>query len=156
MDIFIDGEWNGYGGQLISMALCAEDGREWYEVLQCEQPCPWVEENVMPILNKTPIAYSDFQESLKEFLGQFDSVTIIADWPEDIERFCAALITGPGERLDTPPLRMEIQRIDAGSEQPHNALADARGIRMTLRPFGGTPPTEEPQTVVPRLKQPIA
>ncbi len=27
MNIFIDGEWNSYGGDLISLALVAEDGR---------------------------------------------------------------------------------------------------------------------------------
>jgi hypothetical protein len=54
---------------------------------------------------------------------------IIADWPEDIKHFCDALITGPGLRLDTPPLTMEIRRdIDAVSAVPHNALEDARGI----------------------------
>jgi hypothetical protein len=32
-------------------------------------------------------------------------------------------------RINTPPLTMEIRRDDCPSEFPHNALADARGIR---------------------------
>ena len=74
------------------------------------------------------------QCSLRLWLAQFDAVHIVADWPEDIAHFCKALITGPGYRLDTPPLTMEVLRIDAGSELPHNALADARGIRDMLVP----------------------
>jgi len=132
MNICIDCEWNGWGGELISMALVAEDGREFYEVLGCDSPCGWVAENVMPILNKEPIQIKVFEERLQAFLMQFESVHILADWPEDIERFCAALIVGAGERLNTPPLSMQIFRIDADSKLPHNALEDARGIGRAL------------------------
>ena len=69
------------------------------------------------------------QESLQKFLHGFDKVHIVADWPEDIKHFCDALIIGPGMRLNTPPLTMEVLRIDAQSTLPHNALHDARGIR---------------------------
>lgn len=132
MRLFIDGEWNGFGGELISMALVAEDGSEFYEVLGCDDPEPWVSENVMPKLGKTPIDYDVLQQRLATFLTWFDAVHIVADWPEDIERFCRLLITGPGTRIDTPPLTMEIVRVDAPSENPHNALADARGLRDLL------------------------
>ncbi len=132
LNIYIDCEWNGFGGELISMALVSEDGKEFYEVLGCDTPCEWVSENVMPILNKEPVVKEIFLIRLRVYLAQFESVNVVADWPEDIERFCAALITGPGERLDTPPLSMQIIRIDAESELPHNALEDARGIRAAL------------------------
>jgi hypothetical protein len=39
------------------------------------------------------------------------------------------LITGPGTRLDTPPLTMEVLRVDTVSTNPHNALADATALR---------------------------
>ena len=134
MRLFIDGEWNGYGGELISMALVAEDGREFYAVLGCDNPEPWVAENVMPKLNdghgvELRESVESVQVRLSLFLAQFDAVHIIADWPEDIERFCRLLITGPGTRINTPPLTMEVLRVDAPSENPHNALADARGMR---------------------------
>lgn len=129
MRIFIDGEWNSYGGELISLALVAEDGRSFYEVLGCENPDPWVTENVMPKLAKPWIVMQSLQQQLEYFLNQFDSVHIIADWPEDIMWFCKVLVTGPGTRLDTPPLTMQILRVDTVSKNPHNALADAQALR---------------------------
>lgn len=131
MRVFIDGEWNSYGGELISLALVAEDGRSFYEVLGCDKPDPWVAENVMPKLGKPWITLESLQEQLEIFLRQFefDSVHIIADWPEDIMWFCKVLIIGPGTRLDTPPLTMEVLRVDTVSKNPHNALADAMALR---------------------------
>jgi hypothetical protein len=131
MRIFIDGEWNSFGGELISLALVAADGRSFYEVLGCDNPDPWVAENVMSKLGKQSITLQELQKQLELFLRQFefDSVHIIADWPEDIMWFCKVLITGPGTRLDTPPLTMEVLRVDIVSTNPHNALADATALR---------------------------
>ena len=130
MKLFLDCEFNGFQGQLISMALVAEDGNSWYEVLPCEYPVEWVAKNVMPILGKKPLenAY-ELSLSLERFLMKFRDVHIIADWPEDIQHFCAALIVGPGSRINTPPLTMEVIRVDTESKIPHNALADAQAIR---------------------------
>ena len=129
--IWIDCEFNEHAGrhELISMALVAEDGREWYEVLRCSNPRSWVAENVMPILGKPYIEQEEFYGSLAEFLEGYEAVHIIADWPSDIALFCDALIISPGCRIDTPPLTLEIIRLDGDSALPHNALADARGIR---------------------------
>lgn len=130
MNIYIDTEFNEFQGELISMALVAESGPEFYEVLPCDNPGPWVAENVMPILGQEPVVRQVFQLRLQHWLAQFASVHLIADWPEDIQHFCQSLITGPGMRINTPPLTMEIRRdIDAVSELPHNALADARAIK---------------------------
>jgi hypothetical protein len=130
MRIWIDTEFNEFKGELISMALVAEDGREFYESLGCENPGAWVAANVMPIICKDPVGKLDMQESLGEFLARYDAVHIVADWPEDIQHFCETLITGPGYRLDTPLLTMEIRRdLDAASVLPHNALEDARAIK---------------------------
>lgn len=131
----MDCEFNGFKGKLISMALVAENGQEWYEVIPCDDPVEWVAENVVPILNREPLKnMRELTSSLFQFLHQFKAVHIVTDWPEDIQHFCEALITGPGERISTPPLTMEVLRIDAKSEIPHNALADARGIRDYLLP----------------------
>jgi hypothetical protein len=129
MRLFLDCEFNGFKGQLISMALVSEDGKEWYEVLDCKNPVEWVAENVMPILFKPTTDPILFALSLQIFLSQFPTIHIVADWPEDIQHFIAALITGPGQRINTPPLTLQILRIDSISEIPHNALHDARGIR---------------------------
>lgn len=112
------------------MALVDEAGREFYEVVPCAKPGPWVAKNVMPILGKSPIPIGLFQKLLSAWLSAYDSIHIVADWPEDIKHFCDALIVGPGQRINTPPLTMEVRRdLDAVSELPHNALADAHAIR---------------------------
>lgn len=130
MRLWIDTEFNSYQGELISLALVAADGREYYESLGCKNPHPWVAENVMPVIGKEPIPRRQAQLFLQGWLAQFPSVHIVADWPDDITYFCAFLITGPGMRLDTPALTMEIRRdLDAVSKIPHNALEDARAMR---------------------------
>lgn len=130
MNLYIDTEFNEFKGELISMALVAEDGAEFYEVLECKNPGAWVSINVMPILFKEPVSMDVFQMRLQAFLYRYDSIHIVADWPEDIQHFCSALITGPGLCLNYPPLTMECRRdlSSADSEVPHNALYDARAI----------------------------
>lgn len=132
MRVWIDCEFNEFRGELISMALVAEDGSEWYASLGCECPGDWVAKHVMPIIGIEPIPKELFQARLQAWLLQFTAVHVIADWPEDIAHFCNALITGPGHRLNTPPLTLEVVRIDADSDLPHNALADARGIMKAM------------------------
>jgi hypothetical protein len=130
MRIWIDTEFNEFRGDLISMALVAESGHEFYASLGCKEPGEWVAEHVMPVIGIESCSNAVFQKTLGVFLKHFSSVHLIADWPEDIAHFCNALITGPGKRLSTPRLTIEIRRdLDATSEIPHNALADARAIR---------------------------
>lgn len=133
MRIWIDCEFNEYKGDLISMALVAEDGREWYRVLPCPNPGSWVARHVMPILHEKPVDRPEFARSLQQWLKRYDDVHVIADWPEDIAHFCESLIVGPGERINTPPLTMEVRRdLDLiPSTLPHNALWDARAIRTS-------------------------
>ena len=135
MKLWIDTEFNEFRGDLISMALVDEDGRDWYEVTFCEKPGPWVAQHVMPILGQRPIPKQDMQASLSMFLSRYKAVHVIADWPEDIEHFLRLLIVGPGMRLDTPLLTMEVRRdLDNTSETsavPHNALEDARALRRS-------------------------
>ena len=132
MRIWIDTEFNEYKGDLISIALVDDDGIAFYEVVPCATPKSWVAANVIPKLYRAPIPFDTMQSRLETWLLRYDSIHIIADWPEDIEHFCAALITGPGERLNTPPLTMEVRRdLDASiSTRPHNALADAEANRV--------------------------
>lgn len=140
--IWIDCEWNGPGGDLLSMALVAEGDRYFYGALQFHgiKLDPWVADNVIPVL--TPMCgdphWAITREGaldgawafcIEDFLRPFDAVHIIADWPEDVARFCMEMITGPGRRINTPPLTFEVCRDDAPSKVPHNALWDARALR---------------------------
>lgn len=132
-DIFIDCEFNGFGGALLSMALVDENDNEFYEVLLHHhiKYDPWVEENVVPILHKKPITATEYQQKLQKFLNEYDEIHVIADWPDDIKYFCMSLITGPGLCMKIPNIRMSFDRTlsAASSEIPHNALADAKAIK---------------------------
>ena len=135
MNIYIDTEFNDFGGDLISLAMVDEVGREFYAVLSCPNPTPWVRDNVIPVLGQRPASLRMLQARMEAWLATYPRVHIVADWPEDIAHFCRALITGPGMRIDTPPLTLEVRR-DLSSEQsaiPHNALEDARAIWRTAR-----------------------
>lgn len=131
MNLWIDTEFNGYRGELISMALIDENGLEWYESVGCREPVAWVAENVMPKIGIVNTTLEQMQASLAAFLAHYDRVHVVADWPDDISYLCELLITGPGTRIDSPPMTFEIVRgLDAKSETPHNALADARALRL--------------------------
>ena len=140
MRLWIDCEWNGDGGELLSLALIDENGRQFYAAVRpTEEPDPWVAANVLPVLEApgipAPILCADTRELARylcSHLTDYSAIHVVADWPEDIARFCQALIIGPGQRISTPPLTMEVNRgIDSTlSEVPHNALADARAMRL--------------------------
>ena len=131
--MWLDTEFNEHGGDLISLALVGEDGSEFYEVVPCPNPKPWVADNVMPVLHKAPISVGDLTAKLGAFLRKHGPVCVIADWPCDIELFCNALITGPGTAIETPPLTFVLDRTLPDTAQaskiPHNALEDARALR---------------------------
>jgi hypothetical protein len=136
MNIFIDCEFNGFGGDLISMALVAEDGREFYEVLNLEKDRDyelWVFDHVVPFLNKDPISKDAFQAKLWAFINRYKEINLIADWPDDIKYFCMSLIVSPGVCINTPPkLTMEINRELSSKTSAilHNALEDAKAIQQ--------------------------
>ncbi len=127
-DIFIDCEFNGFNGSLISIALVSEDGHEFYETLACKNPTPWVADQVLPILNKEPVSLVALQKQLHKYLLQFESINVIADWPEDIKHFCELLIIEAGTMLKTPPISMQLVEVEIFSLLPHNALEDARAL----------------------------
>lgn len=136
MKIYIDTEFNGFGGKLMSMALVPEDVNlpEFYcEIDMRDQLDPWVQVNVVPHMFQPRSTYSEFQLALSRYLLniEHDDITIVADWPDDIRYFCEALITGPGERISMPSnIQFELDlNINYTSEVPHNALWDARAIR---------------------------
>lgn len=131
MNLFIDCEFNEWRGELISMGIIPENGIEFYEVVNCDNPKSWVAKHVMPILGKEPISLDEFKFKLEAYLMQFSEINIIADWPDDIKLFCDALVLEGGYRLNTPPLTMQILKDINSSESliPHNAIADAIAIK---------------------------
>jgi hypothetical protein len=136
MRIWIDTEFNEYHGALISMALVADNGSEWYGVRFCDDPGWWVREHVMPHLLQQPERDADLRTGLAEFLGQFDVVHIVSDWPGDIAHFCNFLEYAPGERIGPDTMTFEVRRdlpdTATTSAIPHNALEDARALARSV------------------------
>lgn len=137
MRMWIDTEFDDFKGPLISMAIVAEDGEEFYEVLLFPENypyAPWVELNVIPFLNKEAVGKHRFQGNLDKFINKYTDIHIIADWPEDIQFFMEMLVTGPGERMRTPKITTEL-KYDLPSTRtiskiPHNALEDAKALMI--------------------------
>ncbi len=140
MNLYIDCEFNSFGGELISLALVPADPSipSFYEVIDlggCIEIDPWVAENVIPKLGKESVHPYVFCELLQSYLDQFKDVHVVADWPEDIAWLCRVMITGPGQRIRYPStFTMECRPVDTISVNPHNALADAQALRDFFHP----------------------
>ncbi|WP_041391904.1 hypothetical protein [Sphingobium sp. SYK-6] len=142
MRYFLDTEYNGFGGTLISLALVPEHGdQEFYVSLPLPEAIhPWVERNVIPYLRHVPPGVDHVldrvqaAEQLEAYLQGDPDPWILADWPEDLAHFCALMVTGPGERINLRSLRFELINATGfssarNSSVPHNALHDARALR---------------------------
>jgi hypothetical protein len=143
MRYFLDTEFNGFGGALISIGLVPEYGdHEYYAVLPLEDaPHPWVERHVLPYLASVPpgmitdpIPRAQVSRELGRYLSGDDDPLIVADWPDDIAYLCGLLVTGPGQVVRTGPLRFLFLdnpgfSTAQNSRVPHNALHDARALR---------------------------
>ena len=146
MRYYLDTEFNGFQGALISLALVPEDGDEFYVTLECPDPIlPWVEHNVMPFLDHVPVGLvsprvgrREAADAISAYLATDPEPELVADWPEDFTLFCALLMTGPGEMVPVPPLKLRLVPLQgfstaANSAVPHNALHDARALRDHFR-----------------------
>lgn len=134
MKLFLDTEFNGFGGKLISMALVPEDETlpEFYkELVMNDQLDPWVRVNVVPHLILPRCSRHEFQQILANYLWDVKADVIVADWPDDIRYFCESIITGPGMMIQiVDNIKFELDfNIQYESLVPHNALHDARAIR---------------------------
>lgn len=142
MRYFLDTEYNGWGGALLSLALVPDDGEELYLTLDWSGALEqWVERNVVPYLDMVPqslvsprLSRVDAARSVAHYLAGDDDALIVADWPEDIALFSALLVTGPGAMVEIPRLRFQLMTLAgfstaANSKVPHNALHDARSLR---------------------------
>ncbi|QDP20520.1 hypothetical protein FMM02_04715 [Sphingomonas xanthus] len=143
MRYFLDTEYNGFGGALLSLALVPDDGGdEFYVTLKCsDPPDPWVERHVLPYLDMVPepmrgprMSRREAAETLAGWLATDRAPEIVADWPEDLAQLAMLLVIGPGRMMPMPPLTLQFQPLAgfstaANSAVPHNALHDARALR---------------------------
>jgi hypothetical protein len=139
---FLDTEYNGFGGALLSLALVPDDGEELYLTLQTDEPIvDWVDRHVVPYLDSVPeqlscprLARRDAAHALERYLRHDQEPLIHADWPEDIAQFCNLMITGEGKMLEIRHLTFRLLPMSnfstaENSKVPHNALHDARALR---------------------------
>jgi hypothetical protein len=139
---FLDTEFNGWGGALLSLALVPEHGEELYLTLDWDGALePWVERNVIPFLDMVPdslvsprMSRADAARMLAHYLAGDADPVIVADWPEDIAQINMLLVTGPGVMAEVPGLHFQFVPLSgfstaANSKVPHNALHDARALR---------------------------
>ncbi|CAN5666095.1 hypothetical protein BH11PSE6_BH11PSE6_19440 [soil metagenome] len=136
MRYFLDVEFNGFCGELISIALVPEqDGAApFYEALDCAKPTPWVADHVLPVLRTAPIPRTLMASRFAAYLANDENPVLIADWPEDIAQAAMLMVIAPGRRvaLDRITFRMiDSIGFDAAalSAVPHNAYHDALALR---------------------------
>lgn len=144
MKYYIDCEFDGHNGPLLSMAMIREDGLSFYAITTNVAKNPWVIENVVPKLPAFPHNIFSSQYSIGPALQRAiegdDTPVIIADSPVDIGRFCAAISTaedGGYAPCITPRWDFEVHDVDCyptdmpGAVQ-HNAAWDAMVLREKL------------------------
>lgn len=148
MKYYLDCEFDGFGGALISLALVREDGRSVYYVLSEDATDEWVRENVLPILWQCPPSTdSNFvaapygpqtaARDIATLLADDPDPVIVADWPADIRYFCGLIEFPGGNMAPISSLKFELHRVDAyptdlpGAIQ-HNAWWDAMALRALL------------------------
>ena len=145
MRYYLDTEFNGFGGALISLALVPEDGEEFYATLgQVEAPHPWVDQHVIPYLDHVPVGLVSPRMSrlsaataVAAYLAHDPAPEIVADWPDDLAHFNQLLLVGPGRMVEVPHLTFRLVTLPGfstaeNSAVPHNALHDARALRDHL------------------------
>lgn len=137
MRYFLDCEFNGFDGPLISIALVPElESRgDFYAVLPCHRPLRWVADHVMPKLGASPQSRGDVVAALAAYLAADTEPMLVADWPEDIAH-AAALLVHQGRRM-VPHVRFDLINLPGFdtatmSRLPHNALADAHALRREV------------------------
>lgn len=143
MRFYLDCEFNGFGGELLSLGLAPANPAlgSFYVILESNEPVQkWVKENVMPYLGDG-VRYPRNMAArlLATYMHQIEGatserMTIVADWPEDFSHFMNLLLTGPGNMVSVPDFDCEYRSMRGfntadHSAIPHNAKADAEALR---------------------------
>ncbi|WP_321324784.1 hypothetical protein [uncultured Parasphingorhabdus sp.] len=139
MRYFLDTEFNGFCGDLISIALVPEEkGRAaFYAAVECTNPTQWVVEHVIPVLDIEPVPRDRVSDLFADYLGDDPEPVLVADWPEDISHAARLLVIGPGLMKPVRNIRfllVDAELVSSGetSAVPHNALEDAVRLRADV------------------------
>lgn len=144
---FLDCEFNGFGGELISLALSGEMGELYLarteDELNALDGHEWIAEHVLPFLSladarPTVMPLARFGRAIQDFLAGDKGPVIIADWPEDLMHLMQCLIIAPGQMVRIPDLTLRLMSAsayptDMEEAVQHNALWDARALRHAVQ-----------------------
>lgn len=143
---YIDCEFDGHNGVLLSVAMVNEDGDSIHIKTTAPVVDDWVYANVLPLMDthqaskSASVGVDDVGDVLRAFIGDCSHPVIIADSPVDIARFCRAISTGVDGQwasADYPRMTFEVHNVDCyptdlpGAVQ-HNAWWDAMALRAKL------------------------
>ncbi len=136
MNLYLDTEFDGHGGPLVSLALAGDDGSEWYGIFDASCHHPWVAEHVAPFLYSMQPTISGDHKTLRfalhEFLRSRAGCTIWADWPADFEHLMRLMCGNHYDESFMMPCAMKLIVTPSGEPKPaipHNALSDAIALR---------------------------
>ena len=139
MRYFLDAEFNGFFGELISIALVPEDAAlaPFYEAVLCAVPTAWAQENILPVLATKQHPRPEVAERFAQYLLDDPDPLLVADWPEDIAHAANLLVTEPGRMKPIRSIRFELVDPDifgpgTSSDRPHNAYHDAVALRSAV------------------------
>lgn len=143
---YIDCEFDGHGGQLMSFAMVREDGFSVHITTDAIARDPWVLANVVPLLDSHDAdliwttEINNVGTVLHHFMEHCERPVIVADSPVDIGRFCTAITTNPNggwASAEYSLMTFEVHNVDCwpndipGAVQ-HNAYWDAMALRHKL------------------------
>jgi hypothetical protein len=144
---YIDCEFDGHGGPLLSIALVHEGGCSIHVQTDQRPRDPWVQENVMPIMaahnagtESADVPLHSVGAILRHWMDDAQHPVFVADSPVDIGRICEVLSTaeaGGWQSCGYPRMSFEVHNVDCyptdleGAVQ-HNAWWDAMALRHRL------------------------
>jgi hypothetical protein len=154
--LYTDTEYNSGGGKLLSAAMVSSSGHRWYEC--CELPEGvevdfWPAKYVIPFLGKPQITREAMIDSLRTFLCQFDTVTLVIDNNSDANHFARLFEDAKAPVLINMLFVRPMRGVKHLSKVPHNALSDAHGLMEAV--LGSTVVDERgvsPRAVYTRLE----
>lgn len=147
MNFYIDCEFDGHNGQLISMAIVSEYGNSIYIKVNYNYIIDdWVYDNVIPLLDKhgcqevATVNIYDVGLVIRTFIGNLDYISITADSPVDIKYFCECLSTssnGEWQPTNYKQILCFVKNVECyptslENAVQHNAWWDAMALREKL------------------------
>lgn len=136
MRYFVDAEFNGFGGELISLAAVPElsGPAPFYQAIGCQRPALWVRTHIIPVLQIAPRSRAEVAHLFSTYLENDPKPLLVSDCPESLAHATLLLSDPRGQRLVRSRVQFELLpasdfSASAHSETPDNAYRDAIALR---------------------------